>query len=92
MPAEVEVLEFLRSLMTTIKRQVVETGAFLGVRAGCRDVRQSQTQDRRLRPQQVGGLPLPVSMDPKVPGTIDLLFCDSLPLLRYRKLKLNAVG
>jgi hypothetical protein len=32
------------------------------------------------------------SMDLKVPGTIDLLFCDSLPLLRYRKLKLNTVG
>jgi hypothetical protein len=32
------------------------------------------------------------SMDLKFPGTIDLLFCDSLPLLRYRKLKLNTVG
>jgi prolipoprotein diacylglyceryl transferase len=103
MTAEVEVLEFLRCLMTTIKPNlVVETGTFLGVstvymaeglkRNGTGKIITCEP-DREVfakAKEKIDGSGLgkwvdyrcESSMDIKVPGTIDVLFCDSLPELR----------
>lgn len=103
MTAEVEVLEFLRCLMTTIKpKLVVETGTFLGVstvymaeglkRNGLGKIItcEPDTEIFAKAKQKIDGSGLgkyvdyrcESSMDVKVPGTIDVLFCDSLPELR----------
>jgi prolipoprotein diacylglyceryl transferase len=103
MTAEVEVLEFLRCLMTTIKPNlVVETGTFLGVstvymaeglkRNGTGKIITCEP-DREVfakAKEKIDGSGLgkwvdyrcESSMDIKVPGAIDVLFCDSLPELR----------
>jgi prolipoprotein diacylglyceryl transferase len=103
MTAEVEVLEFLRCLMTTIKPNlVVETGTFLGVstvymaeglqRNGSGKIITCEP-DREVfakAKEKIDGSGLgkwvdyrcESSMEVKVPGTIDVLFCDSLPELR----------
>jgi prolipoprotein diacylglyceryl transferase len=103
MTAEVEVLEFLRCLMTTIKPNlVVETGTFLGVstvymaeglkRNGTGKIITCEP-DREVfakAKEKIDGSGLgkwvdyrcESSMDVRVPGTIDVLFCDSLPELR----------
>ena len=103
MTAEVEVLEFLRCLMTTVKpRLVVETGTFLGVSTvymaeGLQSnglgkiVTCEPDKDVFAKAKErIDGSGLgkwvdyrcESSMDVKVPGTIDVLFCDSLPELR----------
>ena len=103
MTAEVEVLEFLRCLMTTVKPGlVVETGTFLGVstlymaeglKANGRGKIITCEPDKDVfakAKEKIEGSGLgkwvdprcESSMDIKVPGTIDVLFCDSLPELR----------
>jgi len=103
MTAEVEVLEFLRCLMTTVKPSlVVETGTFLGVSTvymaeglkkngfgkiiTCEP--DAEVFAKAKEKIDSSGLKKWVdyrresSLDLKVPGTIDVLFCDSLPELR----------
>ena len=103
MTAEVEVLEFLRCLMTTVKPSlVVETGTFLGVSTvymaeglkkngfgkiiTCEP--DAEVFAKAKEKIDSSGLKRWVdyrresSLDLKVPGTIDVLFCDSLPELR----------
>ncbi len=103
MTAEVEVLEFLKSLVTTIKPGlVVETGTFLGVStlymaAGLKQNGRGKIitcePDKEVfarAKEKIDGSGLGTwvdyrcesSMDIKVPGAIDVLFCDSLPELR----------
>jgi prolipoprotein diacylglyceryl transferase len=103
MTAEVEVLEFLKFLMTTVKPGlVVETGTFLGVstlymaeglKANGRGKIITCEPDQEVfakAKEKIDGSGLgkwidsrsESSMDIKVPGTIDVLFCDSLPELR----------
>jgi len=103
MTAEVEVLEFLRCLMTTVKPSlVVETGTFLGVSTvymaeglkkngfgkiiTCEP--DAEVFAKAKEKIDSSGLKKWIdyrresSLDVKVPGTIDVLFCDSLPELR----------
>jgi len=103
MTAEVEVLEFLRCLMTTVKPNlVVETGTFLGVSTvymaeglkkngfgkiiTCEP--DAEVFAKAKEKIDSSGLKKWIdyrresSLDVKVPGTIDVLFCDSLPELR----------
>jgi prolipoprotein diacylglyceryl transferase len=103
MTAEVEVLEFLKCLMTTVKPGlVVETGTFLGVstlymaeglKANGRGKIITCEPDKEVfakAKEKIEGSGLgrwvdtrcESSMSIKVPGTIDVLFCDSLPELR----------
>lgn len=103
MTAEVEVLEFLRCLMTTMKpRLVVETGTFLAVSTlymaeGLKEngsgkiITCEPDKDVFAKAKEkidVSGLKKWIeyrcesSLDVKVPGQIDVLFCDSLPELR----------
>ena len=103
MTAEVEVLEFLRCLMTTMKpRLVVETGTFLAVSTLYMAEGLKQNGSGKLitcEPDKdvfakakekidTSGLKKWIdyrcesSLDVKVPGQIDVLFCDSLPELR----------
>jgi prolipoprotein diacylglyceryl transferase len=103
MTAEVEVLEFLECLMTTIKpRLVLETGTFLGVstlymaqgleRNGSGKIITCEPDKEVFAKAKEkidsSGLGRWVdcrcesSLDVKVPGAIDVLFCDSLPELR----------
>jgi prolipoprotein diacylglyceryltransferase/predicted O-methyltransferase YrrM len=103
MTAEVEVLEFLRCLVTTLKPGlVVETGTFLGVstlymaeglkqngRGKIVTCEPDQEVFARAK-EKIDGSGLgkwvdyrcESSMNVKVPGAIDVLFCDSLPELR----------
>ena len=103
MTAEVEVLEFLKCLMTTVKPNlVVETGTFLGVStiymaqglkqnglgkiitcepdpevfAKAKEKIDSSGLKKWIDYRRESSLKL------KVSGTIDVLFCDSLPELR----------
>jgi prolipoprotein diacylglyceryl transferase len=103
MTAEVEVLEFLRCLMTTMKpRLVVETGTFLAVSTlymaeGLKQngvgkiITCEPDKDVFAKAKEridASGLKKWIeyrcesSLDVKVPGQIDVLFCDSLPELR----------
>ncbi len=103
MTAEVEVLEFLKCLMTTVKPGlVVETGTFLGVSTLYIAEGLKQNGSGRIitcepdkevfakAKQKIDGSGLgkwvdyrcESSMNVQVPGTIDVLFCDSLPELR----------
>jgi len=103
MTAEVEVLEFLRCLMTTMKpRLVVETGTFLAVSTlyMAEGLKQNGAgkiincePDKEVfakAKEKIDGSGLKKwieyrcesSLDVKVPGQIDVLFCDSLPELR----------
>jgi len=103
MTAEVEVLEFLRCLMTTMKpRLVVETGTFLAVSTLyiAEGLKQNGSgkiitcePDKEVFAKakekiDASGLKKWIeyrcesSLDVKVPGQIDVLFCDSLPELR----------
>jgi predicted O-methyltransferase YrrM len=103
MTAEVEVLEFLKCLMTTVKPGlVVETGTFLGVstlymaeglKSNGRGKIITCEPDKEVfakAKEKIDGSGLgkwvdtrcESSMNIKVPGTIDVLFCDSLPELR----------
>ena len=103
MTAEVEVLEFLRCLMTTMKpRLVVETGTFLAVSTLYMAEGLKQNGSGKIitcEPDKevfakakekidTSGLKKWIeyrcesSLDVKVPGQIDVLFCDSLPELR----------
>ncbi len=103
MTAEVEVLEFLRCLMTTMKpRLVVETGTFLAVSTlyMAEGLKQNGVgkivtcePDKEVFAKakekiDASGLKKWIeyccesSLDVKVPGQIDVLFCDSLPELR----------
>jgi prolipoprotein diacylglyceryl transferase len=103
MTAEVEVLEFLKCLMTTVKPGlVVETGTFLGVstlyiaeglkRNGSGRIITCEPDKEVFAKakQKIDGSGLgkwvdyrcESSMNVQVPGTIDVLFCDSLPELR----------
>jgi len=103
MTAEVEVLEFLRCLMTTMKpRLVVETGTFLAVStlymaeglkqngAGKIITCEPDKEVFAKAKEKIDGSGLKKwieyrcesSLDVKVPGQIDVLFCDSLPELR----------
>jgi prolipoprotein diacylglyceryl transferase len=103
MTAEVEVLEFLKCLMTTVKpRLVVETGTFLGVSTVYMAEGLKQNGVGKIitcepdkdvfakAKDKIDGSGLgkwvdyrcESSMEIKVPGTIDVLFCDSLPELR----------
>jgi prolipoprotein diacylglyceryl transferase len=103
MTAEVEVLEFLQCLMTTIKpRLVLETGTFLGVstlymaegleRNGSGKIITCEPDKEVFAKAKekidASGLGRWVdcrcesSLEIKVPGAIDVLFCDSLPELR----------
>ena len=103
MTAEVEVLEFLRCLMTTMKpRLVVETGTFLAVSTlyMAEGLKQNGSgkiitcePDKEVfakAKEKIDGSGLKKwieyrcesSLDVKVPGQIDVLFCDSLPELR----------
>ena len=103
MTAEVEVLEFLKCLMTTVKPGlVVETGTFLavstlymaeGLKANGRGKIITCEPDKEVfakAKEKIDGSGLGKWIDPrcesslgvKVPGTIDVLFCDSLPELR----------
>ena len=106
MTAEVEVLEFLRTLMATVKPElVVETGTFLGVSTlyMAEGLRQNgfgkivtcepdaevfaAAQDKFT----ASGLTPWIdarhvsSLDLEIPGTIDILFSDSLPELREQE-------
>lgn len=103
MTAEVEVLEFLKCIMTTVKPNVVvETGTFLGVSAvymaeglksngfgkiiTCEP--DSEVFAKAKEKIDASGVKKWIdlrresSLNLKVPGTIDVLFCDSLPELR----------
>ena len=103
MTAEVEVLEFLRCLMTTMKpRLVVETGTFLAVSTlymaeGLKEngtgkiITCEPDKDVFAKAKEkidASGLKKFIeyrcesSLEMKVPGQIDVLFCDSLPELR----------
>jgi prolipoprotein diacylglyceryl transferase len=103
MTAEVEVLEFLRCLMTTMKpRLVVETGTFLAVSTLYMAEGLKQNGSGKIitcEPDKEvfakakekidsSGLKKWIeyrcesSLEMKVPGPIDILFCDSLPELR----------
>jgi predicted O-methyltransferase YrrM len=103
MTAEVEVLEFLRTLMTTVKPVLVlETGTFLGISTlsmaeGLRAngfgkivtcdpdpevfARAQERIDASGLREWIDHRCTP-SLEIDVPGTIDVLFCDSLPELR----------
>jgi prolipoprotein diacylglyceryl transferase len=103
MTAEVEVLEFLKCLMATIKPNlVVETGTFLGVSTiymaeglklngfgkivTCEPdpevfAKAKQKIDSSGLKKWIDYRREP-SLKLRVPGTIDVLFCDSLPELR----------
>jgi predicted O-methyltransferase YrrM len=103
MTAEIEVLEFLRTLVTTVKpRLVVETGTFLGISTlyiaeGLREngfgkivtcdpdpevfARAKDKMDASGLGDWIDYRCQP-SLEIDVAGTIDLLFCDSLPELR----------
>jgi prolipoprotein diacylglyceryl transferase len=103
MTAEVEVLEFLKCLMTTVKPNlVVETGTFLGVstiymaeglkRNGFGKIitcePDAEVFSKAKEKIDASGLKKWIeqrreaSLKVKVSGTIDVLFCDSLPELR----------
>jgi prolipoprotein diacylglyceryl transferase len=103
MTAEVEVLEFLKCLMTTVKPGlVVETGTFLGVSTLYMAEGLKQNGSGRIitcepdkevfakAKQKIDSSGLgkwvdyrcESSMNVQAPGTIDVLFCDSLPELR----------
>ena len=103
MTAEVEVLDFLKCLMTTVKPNlVVETGTFLAVSTLYMAEGLKQNGSGRIitcEPDKEvfakakekidsSGLKKFVdyrcesSLETKVSGTIDVLFCDSLPELR----------
>lgn len=103
MTAEVEVLEFLKCLVTTVKPGLVlETGTFLGVstlymaeglKTNGRGKIITCEPDQEVfskAKEKIDGSGLGKWIDPrcesslevKVPGTIDVLFCDSLPELR----------
>ncbi len=103
MTAEVEVLEFLQCLMTTVKPNVVvETGTFLAVSTlyMAEGLKQNgfgkiitcepdkEVFAKAKEKIDASGLKKFVdyrcesSLETKVSGTIDLLFCDSLPELR----------
>jgi prolipoprotein diacylglyceryltransferase/predicted O-methyltransferase YrrM len=103
MTAEVEVLEFLRCLMTTVKpKLVVETGTFLAVstlymaeglkqNGSGKIITCEPDKDVFAKAKEKidsSGLKRWIeyrcesSLEMKVPGQIDLLFCDSLPELR----------
>jgi prolipoprotein diacylglyceryl transferase len=103
MTAEVEVLEFLRCLMTTMKpRLVVETGTFLAVstlymaeglkqNGSGKIITCEPDKDVFAKAREkidASGLKKWIeyrcesSLNVKVPGQIDVLFCDSLPELR----------
>ncbi len=103
MTAEVEVLEFLQCLMTTVKPNlVVETGTFLAVSTLYMAEGLKQNGSGKIitcEPDKevfakakekidASGLKKWVdyrcesSLETKVSGTIDVLFCDSLPELR----------
>jgi phosphatidylglycerol:prolipoprotein diacylglycerol transferase len=103
MTAEIEVLEFLKCLMTTVKPNVVvETGTFMGVSTVymAEGIKQNgfgkivtcepdQAVFAKAK-QKIEGAGLQKwvdyrcepSLKMKVSGTIDVLFCDSLPELR----------
>ena len=108
MTAEVEVLEFLRCLMTTVKpRLVVETGTFLAVSTIYMAEGLKQNGSGKIitcepdaevfakAKEKIDGSGLKKwieyrqesSLDMKVPGTIDVLFCDSLPELREAEVR-----
>ena len=103
MTAEVEVLDFLKCLMTTVKPNlVVETGTFLGVSTVyiAEGLKQNgfgkiitcepdaEVFARAKEKIDASGLKKWIdyrresSLNIKVSGTIDVLFCDSLPELR----------
>lgn len=103
MTAEIEVLEFLKCLMTTMKPNlVVETGTFLGVSTlymaeGLKQNGFGKIITCEPDPEvfakakskiDASGLKKWIdyrreeSLKIKVPGTIDVLFCDSMPELR----------
>jgi prolipoprotein diacylglyceryl transferase len=103
MTAEMEVLEFLRCLMTTMKpRLVVETGTFLAVstlymaeglkqNGSGKIITCEPDKDVFAKAKEkidASGLKKWIeyrcesSLEVKVPGQIDVLFCDSLPELR----------
>ena len=103
MTAEVEVLDFLKCLMTTIKPNlVVETGTFLAVSTlyMAEGLKQNGSgkivtcePDKEVFAQakekiEASGLKKFIdyrcesSLETRVSGTIDVLFCDSLPELR----------
>jgi predicted O-methyltransferase YrrM len=108
MTAEVEVLEFLRCLMTTVKpRLVVETGTFLAVSTLYMAEGLKQNGSGKIitcEPDaevfakakekiDTSGLKKWIeyrresSLEMKAPGTIDVLFCDSLPELREAEVR-----
>jgi predicted O-methyltransferase YrrM len=108
MTAEVEVLEFLKCLMTTVKPSlVVETGTFLGVSTVYMAEGLKQNGSGKIitcEPDaevfakakekiDSSGLKKWVdyrrepSLEIKVPGTIDVLFSDSLPELREKEVR-----
>ena len=103
MTAEVEVLDFLKCLMTTVKPNlVVETGTFLAVSTlymaegmkqngfgkivTCEPDKEVFTKAKEKI--EASGLKRFIdfrcesSLETKVSGTIDILFCDSMPELR----------
>ena len=103
MTAEVEVLEFLRSIVTTVKPNlVVETGTFLGVSTVYMAEGMKQNGFGKIitcepdpdvfakakQKIESSGFGKFVecrresSLETKISGTIDLLFCDSMPELR----------
>jgi predicted O-methyltransferase YrrM len=103
MTAEVEVLEFLKCLMTTVKPNVVvETGTFMGVSTVYMAEGIKQNGFGKIvtcepdpaifanAKKKIEGAGLQKwvdyrcepSLKTKVTGTIDVLFCDSLPELR----------
>jgi predicted O-methyltransferase YrrM len=108
MTAEVEVLEFLKCLMTTLKPSlVVETGTFLGVSTVYMAEGLKQNGSGKIitcEPDaevfakakekiDSSGLKKWVdyrrepSLEIKIPGTIDVLFSDSLPELREKEVR-----
>jgi prolipoprotein diacylglyceryltransferase/predicted O-methyltransferase YrrM len=108
MTAEVEVLEFLQCLMTTMKPNlVVETGTFLGVstlemaegikRNGFGKIitcePDAEVFAKAKEKIDASGLRKWIdyrcesSLNLKVPGAIDVLFCDSLPELREAEVR-----
>ncbi len=103
MTAEIEVLEFLKCLMTTVKPNiVVETGTFMGVSTVymAEGIKQNGfgkivtcEPDQAIfakAKQKIEGAGLgkwvdyqcESSLNVKISGTIDILFCDSMPELR----------
>jgi prolipoprotein diacylglyceryltransferase/predicted O-methyltransferase YrrM len=103
MTAEVEVLDFLKCLMTTVKPNlVVETGTFLAVStlymaeglkqngSGKIITCEPDTEVFAKAKEKIDASGLgkfidfrcQSSLETRVPGTIDVLFCDSLPELR----------